>query len=159
MLADVQGTYTVSITTIATMPSEVYQLDEKYIPDTVKSDWNQNDENALSYIKNKPFYTITNAPVPIFELQTPEDEWSYIGRIVYDNDDDGGIYSYSFYEYDGSGEYYPIIDEFTLELGKEYTVAFTGVDINGVNRADSYTVTCIESPMEEGYMLGERLVN
>ena len=133
-------------------------MDEKYIPDAVKSDWDQNDENALNYIKNKPFYTITNIPMPVFELQTQEDKWSYIGRIL---NDDGAIYCYNFYEYDGSSEYYPIIDEFTLELGKEYTVTFTGVDINGVNHTDSYTVTCIKSPngSEEGYMLGERLVN
>ena len=44
----------------------IVQLDEKYIPDTIarktdipetaQPDWNQNDETASDYIKNKPFY-------------------------------------------------------------------------------------------------------
>lgn len=36
---------------------ELKQIDEKFIPDTqIQVDWNQNDEFALDYIKNKPFY-------------------------------------------------------------------------------------------------------
>lgn len=37
---------------------KVHKLDVKYLPDSVKSqaDWNQNDEAAPDYIKNRPFY-------------------------------------------------------------------------------------------------------
>lgn len=56
----------IQITGVHRILSEtVNQLDEKYIPDTiarisdiadmqVQSDWNQNDENAADFIKNKP---------------------------------------------------------------------------------------------------------
>lgn len=36
---------------------EVHQIDEKYLPENIQSDWNQNDETALDYVKNRPFYT------------------------------------------------------------------------------------------------------
>lgn len=53
------GVYTRSLKAKET----VYQLDEKYIPDTiartvdlVQSDWNQNDPEATDYIKNRTHY-------------------------------------------------------------------------------------------------------
>ena len=53
----VAGEYTISILQETII---VHKLDEKYLPDSVKgatqSDWNQNDETAPDYIKNKPFY-------------------------------------------------------------------------------------------------------
>ena len=32
----------------------VHTIDPKYLPDNIQSDWNQTDENALDFIKNKP---------------------------------------------------------------------------------------------------------
>lgn len=34
----------------------VHKLDPKYLPDAIQSDWNQSDETALEYVKNRPFY-------------------------------------------------------------------------------------------------------
>lgn len=60
------GTHTISVTR-----DVVVQIDEKFIPDTIVTtpindalknsvaDWNQNDESAPDYIKNRPFYDNT----------------------------------------------------------------------------------------------------
>lgn len=58
-----------------------HQLDEKFIPDSIarideipeqkQTDWNQTDETAVDYIKNKPFYITQEAQYkPIFENWT-----------------------------------------------------------------------------------------
>lgn len=36
---------------------KIQPLDEKFIPESIVADWNENDETKLSYIKNRPFYT------------------------------------------------------------------------------------------------------
>ena len=50
------ASHTVKITT-QEITTNIKQLDEKYIPDSIKcvqSDWNQNDSSSKDYIKNKP---------------------------------------------------------------------------------------------------------
>lgn len=45
---------------------EVKKLDKKYLPDEVlniQTDWNQNNENQLDYIKNKPFWEIVTTDI------------------------------------------------------------------------------------------------
>ena len=67
-----EGDYTVCINA----PSTLVQLDEKYIPDTiarvedipevpeqVQADWNQSDETALDFIKNKTHYELKTTEV------------------------------------------------------------------------------------------------
>ena len=62
--------YTNLIVFYSVQKTEVHQLDEKFIPDSiaritdipeipehVQADWNQNDPTAPNYIKNRPFYT------------------------------------------------------------------------------------------------------
>lgn len=41
---------------------EIKKIDSKYLPDNIgiQPDWNQNDENAPGYIKNRPFYAEKN---------------------------------------------------------------------------------------------------
>lgn len=48
---DDSGAHTFSI-----METDIHPIDPKYLPDSVKtqSDWNQNDEAAIDFIKNKP---------------------------------------------------------------------------------------------------------
>ena len=47
--------YTVSISMVQEV---VHKLDAVYLPDEARSDWNQNDPSAVSYIENRPFYEI-----------------------------------------------------------------------------------------------------
>ena len=70
----VYGTYTVSVMAVA---ETVKQLDEKYIPDSiarvrdlpqvqqVQSDWNQSDENAPDYVKNRTHWVEKFEGTPI----------------------------------------------------------------------------------------------
>ena len=53
------GVHTMSISRLI---ENVHKLDPKYLPDEAvgQSDWNQNDETAADYIKNRPFYEKRN---------------------------------------------------------------------------------------------------
>lgn len=56
----ISGIHTIKIIDPEAQPYvRVKQLDKKYLPDGISSkpDWNQNDESAADYIKNRPFYT------------------------------------------------------------------------------------------------------
>ena len=53
MTADTTASHTVSI---SEMVVPVVKIDKKYL---VQSDWNQNDETAADYVKNRPFYSET----------------------------------------------------------------------------------------------------
>ena len=37
------------------------------LPEQVQSDWNQNDDTATDFVKNRPFYKETLEPVPLYE--------------------------------------------------------------------------------------------
>lgn len=71
----------------------------------VQSDWNQNDETATDYVKNRPFYTGES----VFTEIIPEHTYtlSPVGR-------------FTIYE-DGSGAY-----PYSLEVDKDYTVVYNG---------------------------------
>ena len=59
------------------IPCGGFELDEKYfsldendvlsLSGGAQSDWNQNDETALDYVKNRPFYTVEPAPTVLLE--------------------------------------------------------------------------------------------
>ena len=81
----------------------------KELPTQIQSDWNQNDENQLDFIKNKPFYKIEN-PNPILfegdvtiETITSEDGSSYIAakmpNFIVDNImNSGSVYNITINE-------------------------------------------------------------
>ena len=52
LTADTSASHTFSISGIGA--PEVVKIDKKYL---VQPDWNQNDETAADYVKNRPFYT------------------------------------------------------------------------------------------------------
>lgn len=70
--ATTEGDHTISILTLGEV---VHKLDAKYIPDEVRSDWNQNDPTAIDYIENRPFYD--DEGVVIFEDVVVVDESHY----------------------------------------------------------------------------------
>ena len=58
------GTYFVNTRSLGTVtsltygtPDTIHKIDEKYLQSNVQPDWNQNDETAADYVKNRPFYT------------------------------------------------------------------------------------------------------
>ena len=77
----------------------------------VQSDWNQNDETAVDYVKNRPFYTGNPVETVFFEEST----LSFL--------DYGGIYGY-----EGSST-------FTATVGETYTIYWDGAayECVGVN--------------------------
>lgn len=84
-----EGTITIEVEETETT---IHTIDPKYLPDSAKSDWNQNDPTAPDYIKNRPFWT--GDPVE---------------KTLFNNDFDiDNLY------YDGT----PL----GLEIGKTYTV-------------------------------------
>ena len=50
----------------------IYKIDSKYLPEHIKSDWNENDPEAEGYIENRPFYEDLVAGDVLFE-ETLED--------------------------------------------------------------------------------------
>lgn len=67
-----------------------------------KADWNQNDETAIDYIKNRPFYTISSTENTLLD-----------GTFEFEN-----------------GQYSQQNSTIDFEVGKEYTVIFDGVSYN-----------------------------
>ena len=67
-----------------------------------KADWNQNDETAIDYIKNRPFYTISSTENTLLD-----------GTLEFEN-----------------GQYSQQNSTIDFEVGKEYTVIFDGVSYN-----------------------------
>ena len=103
-----------TVTLVYKYPIEEFK--EEYIPDTiarksdileqVQVDWNQNDENAIDYIKNRPFYTTDPVDVTLVDAAAIEVE---------------SVDS-------------PIINPFSikLEVGNTYRVTFDDVEYNCV---------------------------
>ena len=50
--------------------SEVIEMINKNVPTPAQSDWNQNDETAPDYVKNRPFYTADPVETVILEEQS-----------------------------------------------------------------------------------------
>lgn len=58
---------------------ETVKLDPKYLPDSAKSDWNQNDPTAPDYIKNRPFWTGDPVEKTLFNNDFDIDNLCYDG--------------------------------------------------------------------------------
>lgn len=86
------GAHTFSIEVIH---EEIHPIDPKYLPDNIQSNWNQNDPDALDYVKNRPCYTSGPVETIILEEQvTTIDENNYgfgyselNGRILFTIDE------------------------------------------------------------------------
>ena len=57
------------------LDENIFSLDENEVLSLsggggVQSDWNQNDETALDYVKNRPFYTVEPVPTVLLEETT-----------------------------------------------------------------------------------------
>ena len=61
---NIPGEYTFSLEKVTV---DIKKIDEKYLPDNIggKPDWNQNDETASDYIKNRPFGIKDVEPITI----------------------------------------------------------------------------------------------
>lgn len=92
------------------IPAEIVQLDPKFIPKEAQSNWYENDCNAVSYIRNRPFYeeVITT---PIFECEL-------------DTRDGASYYSFPYDHYLASTNANGLV----LEAGKLYCVKYDGLD-------------------------------
>lgn len=88
------------------LDENIFSLDENDVLSLsggAQSDWNQNDETALDYIKNRPFYTVEPAPTVLLEEITAPFE-----------DVGGGIYLTLLQPTD------------ILSVGETYTVSWDG---------------------------------
>ena len=94
-------------------------IDEAVIPDTIarvdqiKTDWNQTDETAIDYIKNRPFYMDFSNAIEFADLLGAEQK-----NIVAE---DGLIGVRAF-----------IPNATAMEIGKEYTVVVDGAIYTGI---------------------------
>lgn len=108
--ADTSASHTFSISEFV---QEVVKIDKKYL---VQPDWNQNDETAADYVKNRPFYTGDPVETVLLEETTVsffKNGEIYVGRLssytgsfpgegkIYDVNWDGSIYQCTCY-LDGS---------------------------------------------------------
>ena len=95
-----------------------------------RPDWNQNNETATDYVKNRPFYT----GEPVFTEIIPEQTYtlSSTGR-------------FTVYE-DASGTY-----PYSLEVGKDYTVVYNGTTYElASNTLEGFTYVGDASPLTTG---------
>lgn len=108
--------------TETTVEGELKKLDKKFVPYSTP-DWNQNDETAEDFIKNRPFYE-EFIESSFDEIYRNSFDFSYCNSVDWGQNKVGYIYE-------------PI--NLFLEVGKEYTVIFDG---------NKYTTTCF---IESGY--------
>lgn len=57
----------------------IHKIDPKYLPDSAKSDWNQNDPTAPDYVKNRPFWTGDPVEKTLFNNDFDIDNLCYDG--------------------------------------------------------------------------------
>lgn len=96
----------------------------------VQSDWNENDETSLAFVKNRPFYT----GEPIFTEIIPEQTYtlSSSGRVTR-YVDSSGAYPYS------------------LEVGKNYIIVYNGTTYELTsNMLESIAYVGDDSPLTTG---------
>lgn len=101
------------------LDENIFSLDENDVLSLsvgAQSDWNQNDETALDYVKNRPFYTVEPTPTVLLEEITAPFE-----------DIGGGIYLALLQSTD------------ILSVGETYTVSWDGTlyetvcaDVDGI---------------------------
>lgn len=96
----ISDTHTISVVKKSTEIA-VHKLDKKYLPDGISSkpDWEQNDETAADYIKNRPFYE--------------EETRTYLQEQTIVTLDSNGYGSYELDNY--------------LECTKTYTIVWDGI--------------------------------
>ncbi len=59
---------------------QIHMLDVKYIPAEIQSDWNQNDETSIYFVKNRPFYEVGNETQVIYDASDEYIESNRIGQ-------------------------------------------------------------------------------
>lgn len=112
----------------------------------VQSDWNQNDETALDYVKNRPCYTTDSVETVVMEEQTfnfnadTDNIYEYYAYettvdLKEGNDYtvvwDGTIYECTCYDMDGSGERMQVgnsdgsFSDYPFRIGTEYPYYIT----------------------------------
>lgn len=69
-LTEVPTELTISGTSIT---ETIHKIDSKFLPEHIKSNWNENNPAAEGYIENRPFYEALVAGEVLFEEQTFED--------------------------------------------------------------------------------------
>ena len=107
----------------------IKQIDPKYIPTSIQSDWAENDENSISYIQNRPFYD----EIEYSEIITD----TAVGELV------NGVYAKQFHSSDGEiyhALHYDLIAENTYAIAIEDIIYHCkingGVDVN--NHSEIY---------------------
>lgn len=127
-------TQTISITEISEPTTK--KIDEKYIPDTIarvsdlstssKPDWNQNDETAADYIKNRPVY---DNGISTYEVIPALDETSYYYQ--YYDGSDWNSYD-GIYTLDTMSARHAQSPRLGLVEGLEYSLVIDGVTYTDV---------------------------
>ena len=72
LLRYLSGSSSYYIKSLSWTNETIHPLDEKFLPESVTAqpDWNQNDETAPDYVKNRPFYKTYNIDKLILEEQS-----------------------------------------------------------------------------------------
>lgn len=99
--------------------SVIRQIDTKFIPDEVRSDWNQNDPTAINYIENRPFYE-----------KEADVELSFEAEIDIPDNGEGTYFHYTKYDQTINGD--PIV------IDSLYRVVYDGVEYNNVSVYENY---------------------
>ena len=129
----------------------VYQLDEKFIPDTiarksditnagnsVQSDFNQNDETQADYIKNRPFYEVPSETTTVVDYTFTEGELAA-------EDMGNGTYLYTK-SFDNAPE---VMSE-ALVVGETYNIIIDGV-VYTLNAIENYRYVNLEAKAQYNY--------
>ena len=105
----------------------------------VQSDWNQNDETALDYVKNRPFYTVEPAPTVLIEETTAP------------------------FEDAGEGHYFTLLQLTNiLSAGETYIVSWDGTlyesvcaDVDGLPVIGNLSILAVGSDTGEPFVIYE----
>jgi hypothetical protein len=111
----------------------VHKIDPKFIPDEVRSDWNQNDPTAISYIENRPFYEVQETYKLVYEGTVEEG---------LKEENLNGIKCY------GTDYIYSILEQFVV--GENYKVVLDGVVYDNIKCKEDYGYRFIGSDIARG---------
>ena len=97
-------------------------IDEIVFPDQVKSDWNQNNETSVDYIKNRPFYSTEPTDVILLE-NSITDVSDFYNQLTLD---DGSIVKSAFL-----GEYGKVL----FEENQNCTLVINDTSYTGISNS------------------------
>lgn len=123
--------------------AQINQIDKKYIPDDAfaQSDWDEQDEANVSFVRNRPLYLGTEAPIAVAETTTKIRVGNFYVRYTGECSFNAGTSYHIFGKIYSHPNKFTMTDEFADEIDMivpcstdaKLTINFTATDRSGLD--------------------------